>query len=211
MMTALDKSKMNIVERASYELHALYRKFGYSRYKMDKFEEYELYLGNRDFIESESIIAFSDASGRLMALKPDLTLSIVKNYRYTEGFVQKLFYSENIYRSSKEDRTHKEIMQTGLECMGDIDGYQLAEVTALAAESLDAVAELAGTDYVLQISHMGIIADILSGVRGESVKRAIINCIGEKNMHELTSICSRNGIGEETVGKLRTLVSTFLE
>ena len=89
----IDRNRMTTEEKTQLELHSLYQKYGYSRYKMGKFEEYDLYLRNKDFIGTENIIAFSDLNGRLMALKPDLTLSIVKNYRYRPGFVQKVYYS----------------------------------------------------------------------------------------------------------------------
>ena len=189
-MTGIDSSKMSIAERARLRLHELYRRYGYSRYKMDKFEEYEFYLRYKDFLETESIIAFSDANGRLMALKPDLTLSMVKNFRYTAGCVQKQFYSENVYRSSKANRMHREIMQTGLECMGDLDVYQLAEVTLIAAMSLATVSD----EYVLQVSHMGLVRDLMDSVSDEDVRKDLIRCLGEKNRHEMKAICEEQGI-----------------
>ncbi len=60
-------------------LRALYSKFGYRPYRMSKFEEYDLYAGNRSFLPSGGVITFTDTNGRLMALKPDVTLSIAKN------------------------------------------------------------------------------------------------------------------------------------
>ena len=62
-----------------FELQALYRRYGYIPYKMSRFEEYDLYVRNKDFLVSDQIITFSDRSGRLLAMKPDVTLSIVKN------------------------------------------------------------------------------------------------------------------------------------
>lgn len=187
------------------QLHALYRRYGYSRYKMDKFEEYELYLQNRDFIDSEDIIAFRDGNGHLMALKPDLTLSIVKNERHEKGCVQKVFYSENIYRSDRETRAHREILQTGLECIGDLDLYQIAEVTMLAAESLEAVSE----DYVLQVSHMGVLKDLMREIESEQAREQITKCIGEKNPHELRAAAEAAGVAPETITILEKLVSSY--
>ncbi len=204
-MTGIDSSKMSIAERARLRLHELYRRYGYSRYKMDKFEEYEFYLRYKDFLETESIIAFSDANGRLMALKPDLTLSMVKNFRYTAGCVQKQFYSENVYRSSKANRMHREIMQTGLECMGDLDVYQLAEVTLIAAMSLATVSD----EYVLQVSHMGLVRDLMDSVSDEDVRKDLIRCLGEKNRHEMKAICEEQGIGRNVIEALETLISTY--
>lgn len=36
-------------------------------------------MRNKDFLVSDQIIAFFGDQGKLMALKPDITLSIVKN------------------------------------------------------------------------------------------------------------------------------------
>ena len=68
-------------EIAIYKLRELYESFGYSQYKMSKFEEYDLYVRNKSFLVSDHIITFTDTDGKLMALKPDVTLSIVKNSR----------------------------------------------------------------------------------------------------------------------------------
>lgn len=204
-MSQIDKTRMSIEERAGLELHELYRKYGYARYKMQKFEEYELYLKNRDFIETESIIAFSDARGKLMALKPDLTLSIVKNYKYEPGVVRKLFYSENVYRSAKSSLQHREMMQTGLECMGDIDQYQVAEVTMLAAASLAALSQ----DSVLAVSHMGLISDLLEPVQDPGTKNRIIRAVGEKNRSEIEKICREEEIDRMVVDSLITLIGAY--
>ena len=117
-------------------LRHLYEHFGYVHYKMNKFEEYDLYAENKDFLAGDKIITFTDTNGKLLALKPDVTLSIVKNYNDIPGVVRKVYYNENIYRTSKSTKTYKEIMQMGLECIGDLDIYQIAEVLILAAASL---------------------------------------------------------------------------
>ena len=204
-VSQIDKTRMSMEERAGLELHELYRKYGYARYKMQKFEEYELYLKNRDFIETESIIAFSDARGKLMALKPDLTLSIVKNYKYEPGVVRKLFYSENVYRSAKNSLQHREMLQTGLECMGDIDQYQVAEVTMLAAASLAVLSQ----DAVLAVSHMGLISDLLEPVGDPGTKNRIIRAVGEKNLSEIEKICREEEIDRMVADSLLTLIGAY--
>lgn len=65
--------------RRSIACASLYKRYGYKKYKMSRFETYDFYLENRDFLQSEHVITFTDLRGRLMALKPDVTLSIVKN------------------------------------------------------------------------------------------------------------------------------------
>ena len=77
-------------EKVIFELRSLYHKYGYAQYKMSKFEEYDLYVKNKDFLISEDVITFTDTNGRLMALKPDVTLSIVRNSNPAENQVQKV-------------------------------------------------------------------------------------------------------------------------
>lgn len=72
----IDSNSLKYDERAIFVLRSLYSKYGYSYYKMSKFEEYDLYVRNKDFLVSDSVITFTDTNGRLMALKPDVTLSI---------------------------------------------------------------------------------------------------------------------------------------
>ena len=40
-------------ERAVYALRELYRGYGYLPFKMSKFEEYDLYVRNKDFLVSD--------------------------------------------------------------------------------------------------------------------------------------------------------------
>ena len=109
-------------ERAVIALRALYQSYGYLPYKMSRFEEYELYARNKDFLLSDRVITFTDTNGRLMALKPDVTLSILQKGEENPGCKRKVCYNENVYRVSRRSGQFKEIMQTGLECIGDVDG-----------------------------------------------------------------------------------------
>jgi ATP phosphoribosyltransferase regulatory subunit len=145
----IDERILKNEERAVYALRSLYRGFGYTPYKMSKFEEYDLYVRNKDFLISDGIITFTDTAGKLLALKPDVTLSIVKNSKDTPSGVEKLYYNENVYRIAKGSRNYKEIMQTGLECIGSIGLYDVCEVLILAVKSL----ALLDGDWALDISH----------------------------------------------------------
>ena len=48
------------LETILYSLRALYDTYGYTRYKMSKFEEYDLYSRNKDFLISDGVITFTD-------------------------------------------------------------------------------------------------------------------------------------------------------
>ena len=123
-------------ERLVLSLRGLYESYGYTRFPMRRFEEYALYLENKSFLTSESVLSFTNASGQLMALKPDVTLSIVKRARPERGQVEKLYYHESVYRLSPTDHEFTEIGQLGVELLGDVDLYGACEVLRLAIESL---------------------------------------------------------------------------
>ena len=113
----IDENILKSEEKAIYSLRSLYKRYGYMPFKMSKFEEYELYARNKDFLISDRIITFTDTNGKLLALKPDVTLSIIKNGEDKPGIKQKVYYNENVYRISGSTHQFKEIMQTGLECI----------------------------------------------------------------------------------------------
>ena len=192
-------------ENVAFSLRALYERHGYSPYKMSKFEEYDLYARNKDFLISDSVITFTDTNGKLMALKPDVTLSIVKNSEDEVSSVQKVYYNENVYRVSKGSHAFKEILQVGLECLGCIDDYCICEVLTLAAESLKRISPAC----ILDISHVGLLSDLIDqiGAPADS-KAALFKCIGEKNLHELTTLCRETGMDEASIQLLKTVVST---
>ena len=189
-------------QQALLDLRELYGKFGYTQYKMSKFEEYDLYVRNKSFLVSDSVITFTDTNGKLMALKPDVTLSIVKNSRDIPGYVQKLFYDEHVYRVSDKTASYQEIPQVGLECLGDIDDYCIAEVLSLAAQSLATFDK----DYILDISHLGLLSFVLDRIGVSDIgRRALIECISKKDIHDAVRICREEGINAEKASLLSRL------
>ena len=197
--------------RIEDRLEELCRKFGYAPYKMSRFEEYELYVRNKDFLQSDRVITFSGKDGRLLAMKPDVTLSIVKNAPEAPGAVRKVHYRENVYRMDRDTGNFKEILQAGVECVGDVGGYEVAEVVAIAARSLAALGE--GT--ILSLSHVGLIRFALeqSGLP-DSARKQALDCLRQKREQELRALCTAWGADEtlpvallraRTVGDLEPL------
>lgn len=204
----IDETLLKSEEKAVLALRSLYRRYGFLPYRMSKFEEYELYIRNKDFLVSDRIITFNDTSGRLMALKPDVTLSIIKNGEDTPGFKQKVYYDENVYRVS--DRTHRfrEFMQTGCECIGDIGLYDIFEVIQLAAQSL----KLISSDFVLEVSLLGLIEAMLSRACVDSLfGEKALGFIAEKNAHDLSRLCTEYNVSAADEKKLQLLITAYGE
>lgn len=188
-------------EQAILLLRKLYQSYGYLPYKMSRFEEYDLYVRNKDFLVSDQVITFSDRSGKLLALKPDVTLSIIKNAG-KPNHTQRVYYNENVYRVDPQTRAFREIMQTGLECIGNLNAMDVAEVVLLAAQSLSQL----GENFVLDISHMGLVGGILrsSGLSPEGQEKAR-HFLHQKNSHELRRLCETENCNADA---LLTLVQS---
>lgn len=185
----LQKSMLTKEERAVFTLRALYLEKGYKPFRMSKFEEYELYLRNKDFLVSDRVITFNDTDGRLLALKPDVTLSIVKNGKDVPGQVQKVFYNESVYRVSGQTRHFREIAQTGLEAIGQLTKEDIAEVILLAAQSLSQISK----DFVLAVSSMDVLSALLKKVSPEeSFRREALSLLKEKNSHDFLRLAGEN-------------------
>ncbi len=193
---------LSFQERLAYRLRLLYSQYGYCQYRMSKFEQYDLYARNKDFLLSDAVITFTDPDGKLMALKPDVTLSIVKNTADIPDSLQKLYYHENVYRVTKGSHSFRELMQVGLECLGAVDDLCICEVLDLACKSLDAISE----DAVLTVSHLGLLLSVLDQIGlPENCRKRALKAIGQKNIHELTALCNGAGISRENTRLLAAL------
>ena len=180
-------------ERASFALRALYEAAGCRKYHMGRFEEYGLYQANRSFLSSEQVITFTDLDGRLLALKPDVTLSIAKTAQPAPGETLCYYYHENVYRPSAESHTFKEISQMGLEMLGAVGEAQVQQAVCLAARSLDAL----GADWVLEVSHMGYLFGLFDALGVPDAARAkLLEKLREKNAHELRAAAGAAGLAD---------------
>ena len=193
-------------EMAVMSLSSLYSSYGFRQFKMSKFEEYDLYAKNKDFLLSSDIITFNDTNGKLMALKPDVTLSIVKGSGNDPLVCDKVYYSENVYRADKGTHQYKEIMQVGLECIGDLDLYSESEVIMLAKKSLNAISQR----NILDISHMGFVTGLLDETKlSDKQKKTAVSLIREKNTPAIAEFCKDNYVDEKVSQALCVLTGIY--
>ena len=174
-----DEKILSKLELSIYKLRELFINKGYRKFKMNKFEEYDLYSKNKEFLVSDGVIVFNDTNGKLLALKPDVTLSIIKNTKDDIEGVEKVYYDENVYRISPTSHTYKEIMQTGLECIGEITFDQIVEVSELALKTLEQLSN----DFILQLANIDLARGIMADydISNDMLDRAIV-AISQKNL-----------------------------
>lgn len=185
-------------------LRGLYENCGFKKFRMSKFESYDFYAKNKDFLVGNRIITFSNLNGKLMALKPDVTLSIVKNADYGSGR-QKLYYTENVYRESKDIHEFKEIFQVGLEVLGNIDLFETVEIITLAIKSL---LEL-DKNAILDISHMGYTEGLMDCMTDDTTVRNEIHALfKEKNAHDLIKLAEKYSLPKSPVNTAVDVMSS---
>lgn len=208
-------------ERVTLALRSLYEAYGYRKFRMNRFEEYDFYAGYRDFLANGQIISFTDLDGKLMALRPDVTLSIVKKANDDVRDSWRLYYTEPVYRPAKGLTGYRESDQVGIEYIGDVTPYAAVEIVSLAVQSL----ALIGPHSVLDLSHTGYICGLLEGLPlPDALRRDVRRCLTEKNTHELSAlvagklsaadterllaICRLSGPFAQTLGAARALANT---
>jgi len=189
--------------RAILELQNLYETNGFLAHRVARFEEHSFYSDNRSFISDNRIITFNNTHGQLLALKPDITLSVAKSAPLTENFT-KLYYNEHVYRISPDSDDFDEVPQCGVEMYGDLDGYATYEIVALAAQSLHLLDE----NFSLVISHLAWLQSILHQAQiPEGSIGKFITCVKNKNSHQLAELCVEYGLSPHLAVLMNDLVS----
>jgi len=188
-------------EKAVLELRRLFHDRGYTRVTPGRFQEYDLFAENRNFHNIGSVITFMDADGRLMALKPDVTLSIIKNTQDTPA-AQRLYYVDEVYRLARENREYKAISQVGVELIGGGHEQVNAEIVALALDSLGTI----GKNAVLEISHMGFVSGLFDGLElSENSRNILFGLIHAKDTRGVSDVLKSLGIYDERAERILAL------
>ena len=203
---ANDQRMLPQEERIAFALRALYERYGYRPYRMSQFEEYSLYAENRSFLQNPRVITFTDLDGRMMALKPDVTLSIVRHAQQQPRTVEKLYYTENVFRPSAHSRAFKEISQIGVEAVGTVDLYQMAEVAALAAMSLAQISP----DFLLEFGHVRFTVGLMNALQLTGAARArVLEALSARNQSALRQAAALASLGIDETQALCALPALY--
>ena len=180
----------------------IYERFGFKKIKLSKFEDYNLYNNNKDFLQTEHILTFMNLNGNLKSLRPDVTLSIVKKVlKDNEKETQKIYYIEDIYKIVSNE--YEEIPQVGVEIIGKLNNYSNLEIISMAIESLKSI----NKNYILEISNIDFISAIFDEINlEENLKIEILNNIYLKNKHDLEKLLNKN-----VDSKYKKYILSFIE
>ena len=202
----IDEKLLTREEKADLKLRRLFEDAGFTRYAMSRFEPYDLYVENKDFVGVDRIITFSDIGGKLMALKPDVTMSILRRVSDVPGSLMKVYYNENVYRARPGDRAFREIMQSGIECIGSLTPKDISDVILLAVRALDAL----HPDNALTLSHSSFVAGMLkmAGVPAPMESR-LLHLVRDRNADGILKLGEQFALGDRERSLLLKLISIY--
>jgi len=99
-------------ERVVFGLRALYNRHGYAQYKMSKFEEYDLYARNKDFLISDSAITFDPIAFNT----PGMKYLVVKENASDLGGITVDLTKDEVYEINKQVwRAHTSAQKYGVD------------------------------------------------------------------------------------------------
>ena len=179
-------------------IRKMYDSYGYKKISLPSFEEYDLYNENKDFID-RNVLTVMSPNGKLLALRPDITLSVAKKVSKDQSLkYSKIYYQENTYNLTKYVG-YGEDEQLGIELIGKESTFLDFEIINLAVKSLDII----NKKSIIILSHAGFISSIFENFDLEyEIKEQILDCINRKNSHDIQKILKRNEHISENVKKL---------
>ena len=178
------------------ELARLFLSWGYQEVITPTFEYYETLRASAPETADDSTFRFFDRSGRMLALRPDMTTPIarVAVMRMRERPLPlRLFYLANVFRQEETQAGRQcEFYQAGVELLGAGGVAADAEVVALAVEALVAAGL---SDFQVCLGQVDFISGImaeagLDAATAHKVKQALI----ERNMVGLGELLAESGI-----------------
>ena len=185
-----------------YDLNHLYEANGCKRFRLPAFEPYDLYAANRDYLGAGQLITFTDLDGTLMALPPDVTLSVLRSAGEKE---LRVYYNASVYRP--KDGHFREIPQAGVEYVGHITKEAEAQVLTLAARSM---AMVSGA-YIMRLSDVSFLHTLLSAMAlPEDVEKLVWKLFSVKNAAGIAQLKTDGRLSNEQASVLKTLADLYL-
>ncbi len=140
--------------------------WGYNRIETPMLEYLDLFSEATSPIHRDHILKLVDRDGKLLALRPDLTIPaarVVSTKLQNTATPLRLFYSGCVYRfNGQYSGKQREFTQVGAELYGEDSIWSDVEVAGLASSCLQSL-EL--EEYRIDLGHAGIFEGISEGLK----------------------------------------------
>ncbi len=183
---------------------------GYDEIETPSYEYLDVFQSGVGAYIQESMIKFVGPNGRILVLRPDLTVPIarVAAAKLTNQSVKRLFYIQNSYAAAEPAIGKSgEFTQAGIELIGDADSSADAEVIALAVCAL----QTAGLKtFTIDIGQVAYFKSLVSGLELEEAQiDALRHAVDSKDIVEIEMMANRLGISGRAREQVLTLPNLF--
>jgi ATP phosphoribosyltransferase regulatory subunit len=165
----------------------LFMSFGYEEIQTPNIEYYDTFAVEKELMPQEKMFKFVDPRGRLLVLRPDMTIPVarVAATKLRTDQIQRFCYVGNAYRYNEfGGGKQREFTQVGVELLGDKSPQSDAEVIVLA---IHALIRSGLNEFQIDIGQ----TDFFKGITQE----AGLNSMQEENLRE--AIDTKDTIGIE--------------
>jgi len=137
------------------------RRWGYREVCTPEFEDLELFTMRSGEGIVEEMYVFEDKGGRMLALRPEITASVIRMYVNEAKVAPKPLrwcYFADCFRYERPQKgRYRQFWQFGVELIGADTAQADAEVITLAADMLNAT----GVTYDLKVGHLSFMRNLL--------------------------------------------------
>nr|MBO2494443.1 ATP phosphoribosyltransferase regulatory subunit [Clostridia bacterium] len=184
---------------------------GYNEIETPIIEFFDVFAGVKPSIEQEQMFKLIDPEGRILVLRPDITMPIARvvgTKMANDPLPLRLFYLGNVYRYGNfQAGKQREVAQAGMELLGVSDPEADAEVVAMAIQLF---LELGLKEFQIDIGQVEFFKGLIeeAGLVQEEVEE-IRSLIDHKNMLALEMFLKKLPISEQIKDTLYRLPQLY--
>ncbi len=191
-------------------LRSVFFASGFDEVETPTYEFYDVFQSGVGAYMQESMIKFMDAKGRILVLRPDITVPIARlaATRMDPNTVKRLFYIQNSFAAAQPAIGRAgEFTQAGVELIGDGRCSADAEVIALAIKALKTCGLETFTIDVGQVAYFkALISDMgLEDAEAERLRHAV----DAKDLLAVKAIAEDLKLGSDARAQISALPELF--
>lgn len=198
-------------EEVEQRLRRVFLSRGYEEIRTPSIEFYDVFSFRNRPIDEEKMYKFFDQNGRILVMRPDMTIPIARVIGSTMMKPPlKLTYSGNIFRANKSmTGKYNELTQTGIEIIG-IDNLR-AEVECIVS-AIHALQSVGVTQCKIEIGQVELYKSIVKKLSlTEEDEASLRNYIENKSYTGLSEFLEKKNFdsNDETIRLLKRLPRLF--
>lgn len=190
----------------------LWKKFklcGYEPVLSATLEYYDTYSEISNRIAQERMFKLTDTDGKLLVLRPDLTLAIsrIAATKLQRSASRLCYFADKWDLQNGGGISSREVYQAGVECLGEEGAFSDAQAIAFAVEC---VKETGVRNFIVDIGHVGYFKGLLEECGlSEADAETVRSCINAKDGWNAERTLRKAGASEKTVNAVLALPALF--